>query len=43
MVTFNRGLIDLLDADTSGIMDAVISFLQDNVLDIADMVGLATD
>ncbi len=37
------GLVKLLDADANGIVDAIIGFLQANVLGITNMVGIATD
>ncbi|KAL1252639.1 hypothetical protein QQF64_017332 [Cirrhinus molitorella] len=37
------GLVELLDADANGIVDAIIDFLQVNALDIANMIGIATD
>ncbi len=37
------GLVELLDADANGIVDAIIGFLQANALDIANMVGIAMD
>ncbi len=37
------GRVELLDADANGIVDAFTGFLQANVLDIANLVGKATD
>ncbi len=37
------GLVELLDADANGKVDAIIGFLHANMLDIANMVGIATD
>lgn len=37
------GLVELLDADANGIVDAIIDFLQANALDIVNMVDIATD
>ncbi len=42
-VSTSLGLVELLDTNANGILDAIVAFLRECGLDIKNMVGIATD